>query len=183
MILVLAAVLLATLLYKSQLYICGPNEILVLSGRVYKTEDGRRVNYRVVYSGGQAVRFPFLEAVKRLSVSPMSVSLCVKNAYSKASPTFDVEGVAKLRVSTNPQLVDNAIDRFLGKDRCEICRVARETIEGHLRSVFAATVPSKIKTMRVAMASELAELARPDLAILGLHLETLTIERVVETTK
>jgi flotillin len=39
------------------LYICRPNQLLVISGRRRRTEDGSLVGYRVV-TGGWALRLP-----------------------------------------------------------------------------------------------------------------------------
>ncbi|MEM9537740.1 MAG: flotillin family protein, partial [Cyanobacteria bacterium P01_E01_bin.45] len=47
------------------LRICNPNEILIVSGRKYRTPGGQTVGYRVVF-GGRVITIPVLETVKRI---------------------------------------------------------------------------------------------------------------------
>ena len=49
------------------LYICGPHEILVFSGRKHKLPDGSMVGFKVIH-GGRGFRMPLLEEVSRMDV-------------------------------------------------------------------------------------------------------------------
>ncbi|MGB7415220.1 MAG: flotillin family protein, partial [Thermosynechococcaceae cyanobacterium] len=57
---------------KSFLVICKPNEVVILSGRKWRTPGGQRIGYRVL-TGGRAVRIPIVETVKRMDVTTMAV--------------------------------------------------------------------------------------------------------------
>ena len=71
----------------------------------------------------------------------ISVPMRVRNAYSEGGIPLTVEAVANVKVSSNERYLNNAIERFLGHDREDIARVAKETLEGHLRGVVATMTP------------------------------------------
>src|SRR5690606_34131686 len=131
----LAGLLVLIAVIKSLLYVCPPNHVLIFSGRTRVTEDGRKVGFRVVF-GGRALRVPILEQVQAMSLTNISVPMSVSGAYSEGAEgqlgiPLSVHAIANVKVSSDPRYIGNAIERFLGRDRQEIARVAKETLEGH----------------------------------------------------
>lgn len=164
-------------LVQSILYICEPNEVLVFSGRRHRTADGRDMGFRVVH-GGRAFRIPILEEVERIDMSLISVPMHVRGAYSQGGIPLSMAAVANVKIASDPRLVGNAIERFLGHSRADIARVAKETLEGHLRGVLATMTPEEVNEDRLKFADRLAEEAGDDLRKLGLQLDTLKIQAV-----
>ncbi len=162
---------------KSFLCICKPNEILILSGRKRRTQDGQEVGYRVL-AGGRAIKVPIVETVKRMDVTTMPVPVEVRNAYSKGGTPLNIQAIANVKISTDPSVVGNAIERFLGRDRSELTRVARETLEGYLRGVVATLTPEELNEDRLRFAGRIASDVSHDLTKLGLQLDTLKIQSV-----
>jgi len=163
--------------YRMLLRICKPNEILIFSGRTHRTADGGTVGYRVVF-GGRGVLVPVVERVNRMDVSLIAVPIAVQGAYSDGGIPLNVHAIANIKVSTNPRFVGNAIERFLDKDRTEIARVAKETLEGHLRGVLATMTPEALNEDRLQFSKHLETSATPDLEKLGLELDVLKIQHV-----
>jgi flotillin len=161
------------------LHICNPNEILVLSGRKHRTREGQEVGYRVIF-GGRAIAIPILETVRRMNMTTMPVPVEVKNAYSKGGTPLQIQAIANVKISSDPNLVGNAIERFLDRDRNEILRVARETLEGNLRGVVAALTPEQVNEDRLRFAERIAHDVSDDLAKLGLRLDTFKIQSVAD---
>ena len=159
------------------LFVCAPNEILIFSGIDRTNEHGERVGYRVLH-GGRAFRIPVLEKVDRMDMRLISVPMRVRNAYSEGGIPLTVEAVANVKVSSNERYLNNAIERFLGHDREDIARVAKETLEGHLRGVVATMTPEDVNEDRLKFASRLTDEAESDLDKLGLQLDTLKIQAV-----
>lgn len=164
---------------KSFMQICNPNEILVLSGRKHRTQEGQEVGYRVIF-GGRTIVIPILETVKRMDLTTMPVPVEVKNAYSKGGIPLHIQAIANVKISSDAKIVGNAIERFLGRDRSEISRVARETLEGNLRGVVAMLTPEQINEDRLEFAERIAQDVSRDLSKLGLHLDTLKIQSVAD---
>lgn len=159
------------------LYLCRPNEILILSGRNRKMADGRAVGYRVIFAGW-AIKRPFVETVERMDMSLISVSMSMQGAYSRGGIPLSMHAVANIKISSEPDVVGNAIERFLGRNRAEIARVAKETLEGHLRGVVAELTPEAVNEDRLAFATKMKEESEDDLNKLGLHVDTLKIQHV-----
>jgi flotillin len=180
----LAGAFLLIFLLRNLLYVCPPNHVLLFSGRTRVAEDGRKVGFRVVF-GGRAIRIPVLEEVRGMSLTNISVPMSVTGAYSEGAGgalgiPLSVHAVANVKVSSDPRFIGNAIERFLGRDRQEIARVAKETLEGHLRGVVAKMTPEEVNEDRLKFAKSLVDEAEQDLQKLGLHLDTLKIQHVAD---
>ncbi len=174
---VLVALGAVILLVNRFLHICKPDEILIFSGRKHRVPDGRQVGYRVI-QGGRGFRLPIVEKVERMDISNISVAMTVKGAYSEGGIPLGLHAIANVKVSSDPNKIGNAIERFLGRGRAEIARVAKETFEGHLRGVLATMTPEEVNEDRLKFANMLLEEADDDLAKLGLQLDTLKIQHV-----
>ena len=175
----IAGVILFAWFAKSFMQICNPNEILILSGRKHRTKDGQDVGYRVIF-GGRVIAIPILETVKRMDVTSMPVPVEVKNAYSKGGTPLHIQAIANVKLASDPAVVGNAIERFLDRDRSEIARVARETLEGNLRGVVAMLTPEQVNEDRLQFAERIAQDVTRDLVKLGLQLDTLKIQNVAD---
>ena len=169
----------AIALIKSSLRICQPNEILIISGRKYKQENGLEVGYRVIF-GGRAFVTPIIERVEKMDMTTMPIPVEVKNSYAKGGTPLNIQAIATVKISSNRRIVGNAIERFLGRNRSEIERVVRETLEGNLRGVVANLTPEQVNEDRLNFAERIAEDVARDLNKLGLHLDTLKVQSVTD---
>ncbi len=165
------------------LFIGRPNEVLIFSGRSRKLADGSEVGYREVLGGGWAFRVPVLEKVERMDLTAIPIDIAINNAYSKGGIPLTVHAVANVKVSSDKRRVKNAIERFLGRDPAEIRRVAKETLEGHLRGVLATLTPEEVNEDRLKFAGALVDEAEEDFHKLGLQLDVLKIQNVMDDVK
>jgi flotillin len=151
----------------SFLCICKPNEVVILTGRKRQTKEGHEVGYRVL-SGGRAISIPLLETVKRM------------DAYAKGGTPINIQAIANVKISSDPDIVGNAIERFLDRDRSEIVRVAKETLEGNLRGVVATLTPEQVNEDRLRFAESITSDVSRDLIKLGLEIDTLKVQNVAD---
>lgn len=161
---------------KQFLYVGRPNEVLIFSG-LDTQRDGRTYGYRWLV-GGRTFRWPILEKVDRMDLRVIPVSIRIDGAYSKGGIPLSVHAVANVKISSEQTKIDNAIERFLGRDRSEVMRVAQETLEGNLRGVLATLTPEQVNEDRLRFVDELQKDVEPDFEKLGLHLDTLKIQSV-----
>lgn len=159
------------------LYVCKPNEVLIFSGRTHKIDEHTTLGYRIVH-GGFSWRIPLLEKVDRMGLSTMPIEIEVKNAYSQGGIPLTVSAIANVKVSSAQGILPNAIERFQGRDTEEIRRVAKESLEGHIRGVLAQMTPEEVNEDRLKFTKELANEAKEDLDRLGLELDTLKVQSV-----
>jgi flotillin len=174
--------LVLTVLLRSFLYVCRPNEILIFAGRSYRRADGAEIGYRVVF-GGRAWRVPVIESVERMDMRTVPIDISIHGAYTRVGIPLKVRAVALVKVSSDPETVMNAVERFLGRGREEIQRVARETLEGNLRGVLATLTPEEVNEDRLKFAESLSQEVEEDLSKLGLHLDILKIQHVTDDAK
>ena len=170
--------LLILFLAKHFLFIARPHEVLIVSGRRKRaTADAESQGYQPIFHG-RIWRKPFLEKVDRMDLRTIPIDIHTTNAYSKGGIPLNVHAVANVKVTNNPKLIMNAVERFLGRDPGEIRRVAKETLEGHLRGVLARLTPEEVNEDRLKFANELMDEAEEDLFKLGIHLDTLKVQNV-----
>lgn len=164
------------LLIKNVLYVCGPNEAIVFSGRRHLM-DGEEVGYRVI-KGGRGYRVPLLETVDHVDLTNMIIEVAVTSAYSKGGIPLTVQGVANIKIAGHAPLIGNAIQRFLGMTRTEVMKIAKDTLEGCLRGVLSQLTPEQVNEDKIAFAEKLLKEAEADLSRLGLVLDTLKVQNV-----
>ena len=161
------------------LYVCRPSEILIFSGRKHRLADGSEVGSRIVF-GGRAWRLPVIESVQRMYMLSMPIDVSVQGAYTKVGIPLRVRAIAVVKLSSDPGVVMNAIERFLGRGMGDIQQVAKETLEGNLRGVLATLTPEEVNEDRLKFADSLAAEVEQDLSKLGLHLDVLKIQHVTD---
>ncbi len=167
---------------RSFLFIGRPNEVLIFSGGTRTMADGSTVGSRLVF-GGRAFRIPLIERVDRMDLGTMPLDLQVANAFSKGGIPLHVHAIANVKISSDPAIIMNAVERFLGRDPEEIRRVAKESLEGHLRGVLARLTPEEVNEDRLKFANALIDEAEDDLRKLGLQLDTLRVLNVGDDVK
>jgi flotillin len=175
-VLLVAAVVVVVTVTKN-LYVCSPSEVLIFSGRRWKTADGKELGFRVV-RGGRGMRVPLLEVVDRMQLTNMAIELAVQGAYSKGGVPLNVTAIANIKIPSEEPLLHNAIERFLGYSQQQIMLIAKDTLEANLRGVIAELTPEEINQKKVVFQQKLIEEADRDLMRLGLILDNLQIQNI-----
>lgn len=166
---------------KTLLYICQPNQVLIFSGTSRRVGD-RRVGYRIL-KGGMGWRRPFIERVDSLDLTNMIIELGAHGAYSKGGVPLNVQGVANVKIASHEPVLNNAIERFLGKTRVEIMAIAKATLEGSLRGVLATMTPEEINSDRNLLDERIVQEVEADMTSLGLIVDTLKIQNITDDVK
>jgi flotillin len=165
----------------SLIYICAPNEVLIFSGGRRK-EGSKEFGYRLV-KGGRGIRIPFLERVDRINLTNMPIDVSATNAYSKGGIPLTVQGVANVKIAGHEPVLNNAIERLLGKPREEIVAIAKATLEGSLRGVLSTMTPEQVNEDKILFAERLVHEVEGDMTTLGLIVDTLKIQNVHDEVK
>ena len=184
----LVAIILFVLILKKMIYICSPNEVLIFSGKhrwieVQEVVDGKvvtrkkKLGYRLI-KGGRGYRIPMLERVDRIDLTNMSIEVTVRDAFSKGAIPITIKAVANVKIAGEEPIINNAIERFLGKSRDEVESIIRETLEGNLRGVLAGMTPEEVNEKKEKFVEQLQEEAVKDLQKLGVVVDTVNIQSV-----
>jgi len=172
----LGLLVLITLL-RSFLYVCRPNELLVVAGKKHKLASGETGNFTVIQAGSHW-RVPFMQTVSRMDIRLMPTELSVTKVLSNGGIPLDVHAIANIKVTSHPQYTYNAVERFLTLPPQAIHLTAKQTLEGALRDVISQLTPEQVNEDRIEFANKLLETTSEVFDKLGLHLDTLKIQRV-----
>lgn len=167
--------ILAVVIILAKLVVVGnPNEMLIISGSRQRDGSG----YRTLI-GGRKIVIPVINKVTRISLRNMQVALEVKaqSGGGTMMPIF-VNGVANVKVSSDPAERGNAIERFLGQPVQEMQRVARETLEGGLRAVIGKMTPEEIVEDRDKFVATVMQEVADDFRKLGLLIDSVNVQNV-----
>ncbi|MBN1947871.1 MAG: hypothetical protein JW797_19550 [Bradymonadales bacterium] len=175
-VILVVAVILFVFTIKRLIYICQPNEVLIFSG--HHRQVGRRELGYTTLIGGSRVKRPLIERVDRMDLTNMIIEVNAVNAFSKGGIPLTVQGVANIKIAGDEPVLNNAIERFLGKSRQEIIQIAKATLEGALRGVLATLTPEQVNEDKLLFAEKLVLEAEKDITDLGLVVDTLKIQNV-----
>jgi flotillin len=168
-------VIIALAVIIAKLIVVGnPSEMLIISGK--RQRDGQ--GYRTLI-GGRTLVIPIVEKVARLSLRNMQVGLEVNaQAGGGTMMPINVNGVANVKISSDPEERSNAIERFLGQPSEELQRVARETLEGGLRAVIGKMTPEEMVEDRDKFVATVMNEVTDDFRKLGLVIDSVNIQNV-----
>ncbi len=113
----------------------------------------------------------------------MPTELSVTKVLSNGGIPLDVHAIANIKVTSHPQFVYNAVERFLTLPVAAIHMTAKQTLEGALRDVISQLTPEQVNEDRIEFANKLLETTSDVFDKLGLHLDTLKIQRVEDEAK
>lgn len=159
------------------LVICGPHEVVIISGRQHKLPDGSTVGYKVLH-GGRGMRIPILEEINRMDTRLIPVMVEVRNAYSQGGIPLLVNAVANVKISGERAKTRNAIERLMSLSPSQIGAIAQQTLEGALREVVSELTPEEVNQDRLKFAETLIRNAKDDFDKLGLELDVLKVQSV-----
>jgi flotillin len=162
----------------------GPNEVLVVSGRLHKHADPDGTmhtrGFRIVKGGGTFV-MPVVEKVDILSLELLTIDVQTPEVYTSKGVPVRVDGVAQTKVKGDDISIATAAEQFLSKGTEEIKNIATQTLEGHLRAILGTMTVEDIYQNRDAFASKVQEVAAGDMANMGLSIVSFTIRDIKDS--
>lgn len=173
-------ILLLIAFIRTNVVICRPNEIVIISGRQRKGPDGQKIGYRVI-RGGRGFKWPFIETVSRLSLNTRTIKINLSKALCRGMIPVEIEGRANIKLAGRTEEgMENAIERFLGKSEDNIDKTAQQVIEGNLRGILASYSPEDANTKRIEVMRTTSSEARVELKNLGLVLDSFQILSITD---
>ncbi|MGL4335891.1 MAG: SPFH domain-containing protein, partial [Turicibacter sp.] len=96
---------------------------------------------RRVISGGGGIVIPYLEQTARISLENMKVEVKTRESLDSNGVPIDADGVAIIKVNSNPKCVLLAMEQFNTGREKETINVIKETVqdvlEGKLREIVS----------------------------------------------
>ncbi len=171
LVLVLASILLMFLTrYKK----CPSDKIMVIYGKIGKNADGTSKSAKCIH-GGAAFVIPVIQAHAFLDLTPISISVDLRNALSKQNIRVDVPSRFTVGISTETGIMQNAAERLLGLSLSEIQELAKDIILGQLRLVIATMEIEEINNDRDKFLEAVSRNVESELKKIGLRLINVNV--------
>lgn len=153
---------------------CPSDRIMVIYGNVGQAKDGTALSAKCIH-GGAAFVWPVIQAYQFLDLTPISISVDLRNALSRQNIRIDVPSSFTVGISTEPGVMQNAAERLLGLKRQEIQELAKDIIFGQLRLVIATMEIEEINTDRDKFLDAVSRNVESELKKIGLRLINVNV--------
>ena len=132
---------------------------------------------RRILIGRAGWRIPFLERVDKLSLNVMQVDV----KTSEAVPTNEfinvlVDGVANVKISSDPELLRRAAESLLGMKREQMISMITQVLEGNMREIVGSVGLKEMVQDRQGVAKKITENVVPDMQKLGIEVVNFNIQ-------
>lgn len=180
LICVIAVLLFTTLIVLLSRYRkCPSDKILVVYGKIGSNKDGTSRSAKCIH-GGAAFIMPVIQAYEYLDLTPISISVDLKNALSKQNIRIDVPSRFTVGVSVEPGVMQNAAERLLGMKLTEIQELAKDIIFGQLRLIIATMDIEEINTDRDKFLAAVSNNVETELKKIGLRLINVNVTDITD---
>ena len=153
---------------------CPPDKILVVHGRIKKNADGTTCSAKCMH-GGLTFVWPVIQDYSFLDLTPMSISVDLKNALSRQNIRIDVPSSFTVGISTEAGVMQNAAERLRGLKLVQIQELAKDIIFGQLRLVIATMDIEEINTDRDKFLEAVSRNVETELKKIGLRLINVNV--------
>ena len=132
---------------------------------------------RRILIGKAGWRVPFFERVDKISLRVMQVDV----KTSEAVPTNEfinvsVDGVANIKVSSDPDLLQRAAESLLGMHQDELISLVTQVLEGNMREIVGSVGLKEMVQDRQGVAKKITENVVPDMEKLGIEVVNFNIQ-------
>ncbi len=155
--------------------------LLILTGYLKAPPDKAYIisglRKKRILIGKAGWRIPFLERVDVLSLQVMTVDV----KTSEAVPTNEfinvmVDGVANVKISSDPGLLARAAETLLGMKQAELIAMVTQVLEGNMREIVGSVGLKEMVQDRQGVAKKITENVVPDMQKLGIEVVNFNIQ-------
>ena len=157
---------------------CPSDKILVVFGKVGKNQTGDRTAKCI--HGGAAFVWPIIQDYDYLDLTPIPITVDLKNALSKQNIRVNVPCRFMVGISTEPGVMTNAAERLLGLNLKTIHDLASDIIIGQLRVVIATMQIEEINSDREKFLINVSGAVEHELKKIGLKLINVNVTDITD---
>lgn len=160
--------------------------VIIIIGYVKAPPDeaylisGLRKEPKVII-GKSGIRIPLLQRLDKLSLSLITCDVKTTSAVPTVEfINIQVDGIANVKVSSDPESIQKAAKNFLNKDNGYISSVVQQVLEGNMREIVGQMQLTDLVQNRELFAKKVLENAKPDMEKMGLEIINLTIQNFMD---
>ena len=158
---------------------CPSDKIMVIYGSIGKNTDGTNRSAKCIHGGAEFV-IPVFQSYAYLDLTPISISVDLKNALTRQNIRIDVPSRFTVGISTETGVMQNAAERLLGLQMSEIQELARDIIFGQLRLIIATMDIEEINTDRDKFLAAVSSNVETELKKIGLRLINANVTDITD---
>ena len=153
---------------------CPSDKVMVIYGKVGTNKDGTARSAKCIHGGAAFIK-PIVQAYEYMDLTPMSISVDLKNALSRQNIRIDVPARFTVGISTEPGTMQNAAERLLGLKLVEVQELAKDIIFGQMRLIIATMQIEEINTDRDKFLEAVSSCVESELRKIGLRLINVNV--------
>ena len=132
---------------------------------------------RKILIGKAGFRIPFLQRIDRLSLRVFQVDIKTDEAIPTSNfINIRVDGVANLKISSDPELLNRAAESILNMSEVNLIRQVQQVLQGNMREIIGTVDIKKLVQDRQGVASSVKENVVPDMAKMGIEVVNFNIQ-------
>jgi len=171
---VVAIVAVIAILFAMSYVKAGPDTAIMVSGAGKKK----------ILIGRAGIRIPFLQRTDKLSLKAFQVDIKTEEAIpTKEFININVDGLANLKVSSDPELLAKAFESILNMDERELQNQLQQVLQGNMREIVGTVEIKELVRDRQGVANKVKENVVPDMAKLGIEVVNFNIQSFSDDNK
>ena len=120
---------------------------------------------------------PFLQRIDKLSLRVFQVDIKTDEAIPTSNfINIRVDGVANLKISSDPELLDRAAEAILNMNESDLIRQVQQVLQGNMREIVGTVDIKKLVQDRQGVANSVKENVVPDMAKMGIEVVNFNIQ-------
>ena len=164
---IVAVVVLLVLLFVAGYVKAAPDTAIIISG----------FGKRKILIGKAGFRIPFLQRMDRLSLRVFQVDIKTDEAIPTSNfINIRVDGVANLKISSDPELLARAAESILNMNEDNLIRQVQQVLQGNMREIVGTVDIKKLVQDRQGVANSVKENVVPDMAKMGIEVVNFNIQ-------
>ena len=165
-VLIIVAILLV-ILFAAGYVKAAPDTAIIISGW----------GKRKILIGKAGFRVPFLQRIDKLSLRVFQVDIKTDEAIPTSNfINIRVDGVANLKISSDPELLNRAAEAILNMNEANLIRQVQQVLQGNMREIIGTVDIKKLVQDRQGVASSVKENVVPDMAKMGIEVVNFNIQ-------
>lgn len=145
----------------------GPDEAIMISG----------LGKRKILRGKAGWKLPFFQRKDKLSLKVFQVDIKTRESIpTNEFININVDGVANLKISSDPVLLERAFEATLGMKEDDLIEQVKQVLEGNMREIVGTVGIRQLVQDRKGVASKVMENVVPDMEKLGIELVNFNIQ-------
>lgn len=152
----------------------GPDTAIMITG----------MGKKKIFIAKAGFRIPFFQRMDKLSLKAFQVDIKTEEAIpTKEFININVDGVANLKISSDPQMLERAFESILNMPSDELRDQLQQVLQGNMREIVGTVEIKELVRDRQGVANKVKENVVPDMAKLGIEVVNFNIQSFSDDNK